>query len=99
MLRIYKKIHKFSDVISYFTTKRWYFTNANVQRLWSSLDPDDQKLFFFNMADINWSEVIHLSIYGIRTYLLKEDPATIPFAIKKAERYGHTFTLKTFLTV
>lgn len=86
MMRIYKKIHKFCEVIGYFTTQRWYFANANVQKLWSSLDPDDQKMFFFNMADIEWSEVIGLSIYGIRTYLLKEDPSTIPLALKRAER-------------
>lgn len=87
MLRIYKKIHKFCDVLAYFTIKRWYFVNKNVQKLWSSLDPDDQKLFFFNMSDIEWSEVIDMSILGIRTYLMKEDPSTIPYALKRTARY------------
>lgn len=86
MMRIYKKIHKFCDVIGYFTTSRWYFSNTNVQRLWSSLEPDDQKIFFFNMADIEWSDAINLSISGIRKYLMKEDPSTIPMSLKRAER-------------
>lgn len=30
MVKIYQKIHKFCDVISYFNTRRWYFTNTNV---------------------------------------------------------------------
>ncbi|XP_037041771.1 fatty acyl-CoA reductase wat [Bradysia coprophila] len=101
MMRIYKKIHKFCEVIGYFTTQRWYFANTNVQKLWSSLDPEDQKMFFFNMADIEWSEVIGLSIYGIRTYLLKEDPSTIPLALKRAERlkWLHYATIYTVYTL
>lgn len=51
------------------------------------MDPKDQKMFFFNMADIDWNEVISLSIHGIRTFLMKEDPTTIPLALKRANRY------------
>lgn len=31
MLKIYKKIHKFCDVITYFTSRKWYFNNDNVK--------------------------------------------------------------------
>lgn len=30
MLQIYKKIHKFCDVLSYFTNTKFVFTNNNV---------------------------------------------------------------------
>ena len=86
MMQIYKKIHKFCEVIYYFTTCRWYFTNHNTQELWNKLTPEDQQMFFFNMAEINWSEVINLSMFGIRTYLMKEDPSTIPLALKRTNR-------------
>lgn len=86
MLQVYKKIHRFCDVIYYFTNGHWYFTNNNVQQLWKKLSPQDQEIFFFNMADLNWSEVINMSMFGIRTYLMKEDPSTIPIALKRYNR-------------
>lgn len=86
MLQVYRKIHRFCDVIYYFTNGQWYFTNQNVQQLWSKLTPQDQEMFFFNMADLNWSEVINMSMFGIRTYLMKEDPSNIPQALKRTQR-------------
>lgn len=86
MLQVYRKIHRFCDVIYYFTNGQWYFTNQNVQQLWNKLTPQDQQLFFFDMAQLNWSEVISMSIFGIRTYLMKEDPNNIPEALKRTQR-------------
>lgn len=86
MLQVYKKIHKFCDVIYYFTNGYWYFTNNNVQQLWKKLSTEDQEIFFFDMSVLNWSEVINMSVYGIRTYLMKEDPSTIPLALKRANK-------------
>ncbi|KAJ6644398.1 Fatty acyl-CoA reductase wat [Pseudolycoriella hygida] len=98
MARLYKKIHKFCDAMGFFATRTWTFTNPNVERLWSTLDEEDQKLFFFNIADIDWNETIGCSMLGIRQYLAKEDPATIPAALKRAEwlkilHYGLLLTL------
>lgn len=87
MLQVYRKIHRFCDVIYYFTNGRWHFTNQNVQQMWKKLTPQDQQLFFFNMGELNWSEVINLSIFGIRTYLMKEDPNNIPEALKRTQRW------------
>lgn len=87
MLRIYKKIHKFCGVLAHFGCNRWYFENTNVEKLWLSLGPEDQKLFFFNMADVHWDDMVKFGVYGFRTYFLKEDPALIPIALKRAQRY------------
>jgi alcohol-forming fatty acyl-CoA reductase len=87
MLSIYKKIHKFCDVMAYFANRKWYFTNNNVQALWKKLDPRDQELFFFDVDRINWRKFVNESFMGIRTYLLKEDPKNIPAALKRFKRY------------
>uniref|UniRef100_A0A336L0D6 Fatty acyl-CoA reductase n=1 Tax=Culicoides sonorensis TaxID=179676 RepID=A0A336L0D6_CULSO len=83
MVKIYQKIHKFCDVISYFNTRRWYFTNSNVMALWKKLDPKDKQIFYFDMNDLDWNEFTRESIHGIRQYLMKDDPSTIPDAIKR----------------
>lgn len=87
MVQVYKKIHRFCDVIYYFTQGHWRFSNNNVQQLWNKLTPKDKELFFFDMSDLDWSNVIKMSILGIRTYLMKEDPSTIPAALKRSQRF------------
>lgn len=86
MVQVYKKIHRFCDVIYYFTQGGWHFSNNNVKNLWNKLTPKDKELFFFNMDDIEWSHAIKMSMHGIRTYVMKEDPSTIPAALKRTQR-------------
>lgn len=86
MLRLYKKIHRSCDAVYHFTNRNWNFTNQNVQRMWKNLTPQDQQLFFFNIAELDWSEMIKLSIFGVRIYLLKDDPINIPEALKRAQK-------------
>jgi len=46
----------------------------------------DKELFFFDMKDVEWSSFIRNSIFGIRMFLMKEDPKTIPQATKRFQR-------------
>ncbi|XP_021941668.1 fatty acyl-CoA reductase wat-like, partial [Zootermopsis nevadensis] len=85
---IYKKIHKFVDVISYFSTQQWKFTNDNVQTLWKRMSPEDQKLFDFNIANIDWQSVFKDSMLGLRTYMAQDTPDTIEPAKKRYRRYS-----------
>lgn len=87
LLKIYKKINKFSDVIAYFGTRSWDFKNNNVQTLWRSLDPKDKELFFFDISQLDWDKYFYSYIRGVRLYLVKEDPSTIPQGLKKLRRY------------
>ncbi|PSN51391.1 Fatty acyl-CoA reductase wat [Blattella germanica] len=81
------KIHKFSDVLAYFSTRQWKFTNPNVQKLWQKLSPEDQSIFDFNNKDLQWDNYFNSSLMGIRTYLLKDDPKTLPNAIRRRIMY------------
>lgn len=83
---MYKKIHKFCDIIGYFATNEWHFSNDNVQRLWHRLSDADRRMFFFNMEEIDWDAFLKDSIYGLRTYLMKDDPSTIEAARKRSQR-------------
>ena len=87
MVKIYKKINKFSDVISYFTTRDWKFTNDNVQSLWEKMEKGDKQLFDFNMDELNWEKFFYGYVRGVRTYLIKDDLSTVPQAKQKYKRY------------
>lgn len=91
LIKIYKKIHKFSHVISFFCTNEWMFTNQNIQQLWKRLDNDDQKLFDFNMKTMDWIDYCHHYIKGMRLYLFKDDLSTLTAARRKWNRYACYF--------
>lgn len=86
LLKVYKKIHKFADVISFFATNEWMFTNNNIQRLWSRLTDRDRDMFDFNMKTMDWVEYSHHYISGMRKYLLKDDMSTVEAARRKWNR-------------
>lgn len=78
LLKGYKKINKFADVISYFSSRQWKFRNDNTQSLWKSLPATDREQFEFNMADLNWDEYFYSYVRGMRVYLLKDPLETVP---------------------
>lgn len=75
---MYKKLDKFSNVISYFAMREWNFKNDNTQALWKKLSPVDRELFDFNMNNLDWDAYYHTYLRGIRYYLVKDPMETIP---------------------
>jgi fatty acyl-CoA reductase len=86
-VKIYKKIHKFSNVISYFGTHEWKITNKNVQALWEKLDEDDRKLFDFDIGGLDWEKYFYHYVRGVRIFVLKDELSTVPRALAKYKRY------------
>lgn len=86
MKQIYKKVHKYVQLMSYFSNGEWKFTNNNTRELWLKLSNNDKKLFFFDMKQLEWRRLISSSLYGLRTYVAKDDPNTIPMALKRVRR-------------
>ena len=77
LVKIYKKIFRFSDVISYFATREWKFRNDRVQALWQKLGPQDRQHFLFDMRSLDWDDYYYHYILGMREHMFKEDPSTI----------------------
>lgn len=85
-MKTYKKIHKFANVISFFCTNEWTFTNDNVQKLWENLNADDKKLFYFDLSSLDWEVYIKEYMKGMRVYLFKDDLSNAAEARKKWRR-------------
>jgi fatty acyl-CoA reductase len=98
-LKIYKKINRFINVISYFGTRDWKFTNKNVQGLWEKLNEDDRKLFDFDIEGLDWDKYFYTYVRGVRIYLMKDELATVPQAQAKYKRYITLVTLRALRTV
>lgn len=105
--KAYQKIHKFVDVIAYFATQQWKFTDHNVQALWSRMTPLDQDLFDFNIAKLDWQSVFRTCMQGLRVHFAKEPLDNLPVAKKRYRRlkiahytvvYSVCFILLTLIT-
>lgn len=98
MIRIYKKIYKFNDILKYFNKREWNFKNDNTVRLWQKLSSADKQVFSFDLSSLDWNEFFEKQIIGLRVYLVKDDLSTIPQAKIKHRRlkYLH-YTVKTLI--
>lgn len=86
LLKMYKKIHKFLDVLNYFTIKQWSFTNNRWNKLIEKLDSRDKDIFFCNIKELIWDDFFKTYIQGIRIYLIKDPIETLPEARVKWQR-------------
>ncbi|XP_034946728.1 fatty acyl-CoA reductase wat-like [Chelonus insularis] len=86
LLKIYKKIHKFMHVISYFAMQQWKFRNDNVLKLWDKLSPVDKELYQFNVSNLEWNKYFWDYIRGLRIFIIKDPLETIPEGKKRYSR-------------
>lgn len=79
MLRkAYRKIHKFSHILSYFSMNEWKFDDSNTENLYRSLNKADKDIYGFNIPVIEWNSYFSTYMKGVRMYLLKDPVETIP---------------------
>ncbi|XP_063372365.1 putative fatty acyl-CoA reductase CG5065 [Cydia splendana] len=78
MMRVQNKLEKAAACLEYFTTRQWAFADDNVQALCTALSPEDRRIFDFNVRNIDWDAYIESYVLGIRRFLFKESPDTLP---------------------
>lgn len=86
MLKAYRKIHKFSTVISYFSTQSWTFKRDNVMKLYNAMSDDDNKIFFCDIRKIDWHKYFKTYIKGVRVYLSGDSLDTLELAKVRMKR-------------
>ncbi|KXJ73600.1 hypothetical protein RP20_CCG015450 [Aedes albopictus] len=82
MIKIQKRISQGLEVLQYYTTKVWIFKNDNMRAMYSRLSEDDREKFYFDMSHVHWPTYFLNYIMGVRQYVLKEPPETLPKARK-----------------
>ncbi|XP_046743270.1 putative fatty acyl-CoA reductase CG5065 [Diprion similis] len=80
MVRVQAKLGKAAQCLEYFTTQQWNFRDDNVRRLGQQLSPEDKQTFMFDVSQIDWPAYLEQYILGIRHFILKESPETLPAA-------------------
>ncbi|XP_047364412.1 fatty acyl-CoA reductase wat-like [Vespa velutina] len=77
LLNIYRKMHNLTNVMNFFTTHQWEFSNDNVSKLWNKLSVVDKNKFFFNISDLDWDSYFLSYTKGVRVFLLNDPLETI----------------------
>lgn len=85
-MKIRDKLEKAAKCLEYFTTKEWNFKDDNVRKLCSSLSAEDKQKFDFDVRNINWESYIENYIIGIRKFIFKESPVSLPKARAQLNR-------------
>uniref|UniRef100_A0A336LKC5 Fatty acyl-CoA reductase n=1 Tax=Culicoides sonorensis TaxID=179676 RepID=A0A336LKC5_CULSO len=83
LLRVYDKIEKLNNVLNYFSFNHFVFDDTQTQNLWRRLNDKDKKLFKFNMNEFDWDSYLKDMYFGMRKFMIKDDPSTIPAAVKR----------------
>lgn len=86
MVKIQKRIDKEVDLIAFFTTNEWKFEDNNVRALLRQMNKTDRDQFRIDTGAIEWDKYMEDYCLGIRKYLIKQNPETIPKARKHLQR-------------
>ncbi|KAL2734722.1 fatty acyl-CoA reductase wat-like isoform X2 [Vespula maculifrons] len=98
LLQTYKRIHKMSDLLGYFSTTECIYTNERWNKVIAKLSPEDRKLFFCDIKDLVWGAYFPTYFLGIRKYIFKDPIETLPQArIKWLRSYWIDLTLKILI--
>ncbi|EAT41108.1 AAEL007220-PA [Aedes aegypti] len=72
VLKLYRKVHKFSDVLRFFTNNEWDFRNDQFHKVIGHMTEEDRKFFPCEIGNIEWKEFLAQNIMGLRMYIMKE---------------------------
>lgn len=82
MINLQKRICRGLDVLQYYTTKEWNFTNTNFRSLRKRLTQQDDETFYTDLSLVDPKEYLRTYVLGVRQYVCKEDPSNLPKARK-----------------
>lgn len=82
-MKIYTKTDELYDLLREFGTRQWLFDNKNTKELWTLLSKEDRNTFWFTFEEFDWQAYIKIYYFGIRKYIVHEDPSNIDKAVSK----------------
>lgn len=102
MLKLMNRLLKTISMLEYFINHSWEWSTNNTEMLLSELSPEDQRVFNFDVRQLNWLEYIENYVLGVKKYLLKEDLAGIPKAkqhLRRLRNIHYLFNTALFLII
>ncbi|XP_014485791.1 PREDICTED: uncharacterized protein LOC106750169 [Dinoponera quadriceps] len=83
LVRLHTNVNRSVRLLERFISNEWKFDNLRMLQLHESLFPDDKKFFTLDIRSLIWIDYFYDLIQGIRIYLSKESPESLPKARSK----------------
>lgn len=87
MLKIYRRFKMAARTGEFFALHQWDFISKNIQELNKDVSFADRRTFPIDITQVVWDTYVKDYVFGIRNYVLKDPPSTIPQALSKLQRY------------
>uniref|UniRef100_A0A0P6D5V9 Fatty acyl-CoA reductase n=1 Tax=Daphnia magna TaxID=35525 RepID=A0A0P6D5V9_9CRUS len=94
MVKLYERVFKATSSLGFFNSHQWQFVSENSLKIRSQMSTSDQHAFDFDVRHLNWRTYFETYVQGIRQFILKDDPSTLPQARKLLVRM---YLLKLFI--
>ncbi|XP_049824570.1 fatty acyl-CoA reductase 1-like [Aethina tumida] len=91
LVKFYHKYERLSQVLTFFMMNEWYFKSDNTRRLFQSLSPEDKELFYFDMEQVDYNELLLNIIKGIKKYILKDNTPDDDISMLYKKKFFHYF--------
>ncbi|XP_049824565.1 fatty acyl-CoA reductase wat isoform X3 [Aethina tumida] len=91
LVKFYEKYERLSQVSRFFMTNEWYFKSNNTRRLFQSLSPEDKELFYFDMKQVDYNELVLNNIKGMKKYILKDNTPDDDISMLYKQKFLHYF--------
>ena len=85
-VRLYQKVESATSAMEFFSTRGWQFSHNNATHLLEKMSVQDRRLFYFDVRQIDWNSYLEKYVLGVRQFVMKEDPDTLPKARKQLVR-------------
>ncbi|XP_055611244.1 fatty acyl-CoA reductase wat-like [Uranotaenia lowii] len=86
VMDLYRKVHKFAAVISYFANGKWNFEKSNMRSLIEHLTPEDQVMFPCDVSKLVWPDFFWNYIHGLRRHIANEPNDNMDEARKRHKK-------------
>ena len=76
-----------SQVLEFYGCNEWLFHTENIIKLNKTMSEVDRRQFDCDVRLIDWPSYVKASVLGVRQFILKENPNTLPAAQRKLTKY------------
>lgn len=83
LIRLHTNVWNSLKLLEKFIFTEWKFHNTNTLALIKSCSADDREQFYIDIKTLDWQDYFANLAQGVRRYLHKEDPKSLPAARRK----------------
>ncbi|XP_046382880.1 putative fatty acyl-CoA reductase CG5065 [Ischnura elegans] len=99
MVKICRRFQMAAKTGEFFSLHEWDFEGKGMQGVHHRLAIEDAKTFPIDISGFDWNEYVRTYVLGIRRFVLKDPPETIPKSCKKLNRLYWLHRVVQLLTV